>query len=70
MSATSPLFLVKNVSISDAVSGQIVFQRVFSWKVTTAFSNLGSLIQVFYQFAREVDDGGEERRPCQHFSVH
>eukprot|EP01039_Chlorochromonas_danica_P002551 gene2551-2792_t len=48
---------VKNVTVSDALSGQIVFQRVYAWKTASAFSNLGSLIKVFYQFAREVDDG-------------
>lgn len=36
----------------------IYLQRVYKWKDSSAFSNLGSLIQVFYQFAREVDDGG------------
>lgn len=49
---------MKNISISDSPSGQIVFQRVNAWRATSAFSNLGSLVQVFYQFAREVDDGG------------
>lgn len=52
---------VKNVTVSDALSGQIVFQRVYAWKSASAFSNLGSLIKVFYQFAREVDDGGTVR---------
>ncbi|RYG99605.1 hypothetical protein EON65_50130 [archaeon] len=50
--------IIKNISISDVVSGQIIFQRVHSWKSASGFSNLGSLIQVFHQFAREVDDGG------------
>lgn len=49
--------MVKNISISHTASGNIIFQRVYSWKATSAFSNLGSLIQGFYQFAREVDDG-------------
>eukprot|EP01031_Cornospumella_fuschlensis_P029999 gene29999-36234_t len=50
--------IVKNISISDVVSGQIIFQRVYSWRSASGFSNLGSLVQVFHQFAREVDDGG------------
>lgn len=50
---------VKNVSISDANSHQIIFQRVYAWKATTAFNNLGNLIESFYQFARTVDDGGQ-----------
>mmetsp|Transcript_27635 Transcript_27635/g.61190 ORF Transcript_27635/g.61190 Transcript_27635/m.61190 type:complete len:200 (-) Transcript_27635:111-710(-) len=48
---------VKNICLSDAVTGFIICQRVYKWKESSAFLNLGSLIQVFYQFAREVDDG-------------
>lgn len=48
---------VKNISVSDARNGHIVFQRVYSWKPTSAFSNLGLLIQCFYQFARTFDEG-------------
>lgn len=48
---------VKNICISDAESGIIIFQKVYKWKESSAFFNLGGLIQVFYQFAREVDDG-------------
>lgn len=53
-----PVIRVKNVSISDVFTHQIIFQRVYSWKATTAFSNLGNLIESFYQFSRTVDDGG------------
>ena len=49
--------MVKYISISHTASGCIIFQRVYSWSSNTAFSNLGSLIQGLYQFAREVDDG-------------
>lgn len=49
--------LIQNICISDAATGHIIFERVYKWKETAAFSNLGSLIQVFYQFAREVDNG-------------
>lgn len=48
---------VKNICISDVDTGIIVFQKVYKWKESSAFFNLGGLIQVFYQFAREVDDG-------------
>jgi len=48
---------VKNICISDAETGIIVFQKVYKWKESSAFYKLGGLIQVFYQFAREVDDG-------------
>ena len=48
---------VKNICISDSETGIIVFQKVYKWKESSAFFNLGGLIQVFYQFAREVDDG-------------
>lgn len=49
---------VKNISISDAKNGHIIFQRVYSWRPTSAFSNLGLLIQGFYQFAKTFDEGG------------
>jgi hypothetical protein len=52
------LNLINNVCISDVLTGDIIFERVYKWKETSAFSNLGSLIQIFYQFAREIDDGG------------
>jgi hypothetical protein len=48
---------VKNICILDIETGIIVFQKVYKWKESSAFFNLGGLIQVFYQFAREVDDG-------------
>ena len=48
---------MKNICISDSETGIIVFQKVYKWKESSAFYNLGGLIQVFYQFAREVDDG-------------
>ena len=57
-----PVIRVKNISISDVYTHQIIFQRVYTWKATTAFSNLGNLIESFYQFARTVDDGGKHRR--------
>jgi hypothetical protein len=53
---TSQCF-VKNICILDVETGLIVFQKVYKWKESSAFSNLGGLIQSFYQFAREVDDG-------------
>jgi hypothetical protein len=49
---------VKNVTISDARTGFVVLECVFRWPDHTNTANLGSLIQSFYQFAREVDDGG------------
>lgn len=48
---------VKNICILDIETGIIVFQKVYKWKESSAFFNLGGLIQVFYQFAREVDEG-------------
>ena len=49
---------IKNVTISDARTGFVVFESVMRWPVGTNTAHLGSLIQSFYQFAREVDDGG------------
>lgn len=49
---------IKNISISETSTGHIIFQRVYSWKAASAFSNLGSFIRGLYQFAREIDDGG------------
>ena len=54
---TNSQCFVKNICISDVETGIIVFQKVYKWKESSAFFNLGGLIQVFYQFAREVDDG-------------
>ncbi len=50
---------LKNVCISEVSTGNVLFERVYKWNESSASSNLGSLIQVFYQFAREVDDGGQ-----------
>ena len=49
---------LKNVCVSDVTTGNILFERIYNWSDGAALSNLGALIQVFYQFAREVDDGG------------
>lgn len=51
--------VVKNISISDAVTGHIIYQRVYAWTTSSAFSNLGKLIEGFCKFSREVDDGGK-----------
>ena len=48
---------LRNVCITDTATGNILFERVY--KEEQQFTNLSSLIQVFYQFAREVDDGGK-----------
>ncbi len=48
--------------MSDMTSGAILFERLYNWNETSSLGNLGSLIQVFYQFAREVDDGGKYLR--------
>lgn len=32
---------VKNVCISDVVTGLIFFQKVYKWKESSAFNNLG-----------------------------
>ncbi len=57
---TSQQLRVKNISILNEFSGNIVFQRVYEWRATTAFNNLHSMIQAFYQFARMCDDGGKK----------
>lgn len=56
-SSTISQCFVKNICISDVSTGLILFQRVYKWKDSLPIFNLGGLIQVFYQFAREVDDG-------------
>mmetsp|Transcript_16629 Transcript_16629/g.25026 ORF Transcript_16629/g.25026 Transcript_16629/m.25026 type:complete len:212 (-) Transcript_16629:252-887(-) len=48
---------IKNITISDARTGFVVIERVYRWPEQAVTTNLGSLIQSFYQFAREVDDG-------------
>jgi hypothetical protein len=49
---------IKNVTISDAKTGFVLVERIFKWPEEALTANLGSLILSFYQFAREVDDGG------------
>lgn len=48
---------LKYITVSNSKTGFVVYERVFKWPENTITANLGSLIQSFYQFAREVDDG-------------
>jgi hypothetical protein len=52
-----PLRLIR---ITDTFSGTLLFERIFEWPEHTNTSNLGSLVQSFFQFAREVDGGDVE----------
>lgn len=48
---------VKNITIADAKTGFVIVERKFRWPSHANSSNLGSLTQSFFQFAREVDEG-------------
>lgn len=52
------LFPIKNIIISDSKTGFVVLECIYKWSENTVNNNLGSFILSFYQFAREVDDGG------------
>lgn len=51
---------IKNITICDAKTGFVVLESIYQWPEQAVTANLGSLILSFYQFAREVDDGGED----------
>ncbi len=49
---------IRAVRITEKTTGLLLFEKVYKWNDNVAISNLGSLIQSFFQFAREVDGGG------------
>jgi hypothetical protein len=50
---------IKNITICDAKTGFVILECIYQWPEQAVTTNLGSLILSFYQFAREVDDGGQ-----------
>lgn len=46
------------VSVCDQETGVCLFQRAWQWRGDQERSSIGNLVQSFYQFAREVDQGG------------
>ncbi|CAM9533198.1 unnamed protein product, partial [Ectocarpus fasciculatus] len=52
-----PLRLIR---ITDRHTGTLLFERIYEWPEHANPSNLGSLVQSFFQFAREVDGGEVE----------
>lgn len=46
------------VSVCDKETGVCLFQRAWQWRGDQERSSIGNLVQSFYQFAREVDQGG------------
>ena len=51
---------LRQIRITDNITGTLLFERIYEWPDQTNTSNLGSLIQSFFQFAREVDGGDVE----------
>lgn len=49
------------VSVCDKETGVCLFQRAWQWRGDQERSCIGNLVQSFYQFAREVDQGGTQR---------
>jgi hypothetical protein len=50
---------IRRVRISDQTSGLVYLDAVYRWPEShMATENIGSMIQAFYQFAREVNNGG------------
>lgn len=56
-SAPEPIRLVR---VTDRSTGVLLFEGIYKWADHTNTANLGSLIQSFFQFAREVDGGEVE----------
>lgn len=56
---------VKNVCISDVVTGLIFFQKVYKWKESSAFNNLGEWKKKNVPFFRDCwmdcSDGQKHR---------
>lgn len=50
--------LLRLVSVCDTETGACLFQRAWQWRGEQERSSIGKLVQSFYQFAREVDQGG------------
>lgn len=46
------------LSVCDKETGVCLFQRAWQWRGEQERSSIGKLVQSFYQFAREVDQGG------------
>lgn len=46
------------LSVCDKETGVCLFQRAWQWRGDQERSSIGKLVQSFYQFAREVDQGG------------
>uniref|UniRef100_A0A7S2JM28 Uncharacterized protein n=1 Tax=Cyanoptyche gloeocystis TaxID=77922 RepID=A0A7S2JM28_9EUKA len=49
--------MILRVNISDTTCGVVLFERVWKWQEEGRSKNIASLVQVFYQFARDVDAG-------------
>lgn len=46
------------LSVCDKETGVCLFQRAWQWRGDQERPSIGKLVQSFYQFAREVDQGG------------
>lgn len=46
------------VHVCDRETGVCLFQRAWQWRGDQDRSSIGKLVLSFYQFAREVDQGG------------
>lgn len=51
--------IVKNVSVTDEFTRQLIFGKTYNWKNVQNFSSLSKLIETLYMFARTVDDGSK-----------
>lgn len=54
--------LLRLVSVCDTETGACLFQRTWQWRGEQERSSIGKLVQSFYQFAREVDQGGAQTK--------
>jgi hypothetical protein len=47
------------LTVSDASTGICLYKCTWNWRKNTNVDGVGSLVQSFFQFAREIGDGGE-----------
>lgn len=65
---------LKLIGVSEGSTGVLLFQKVYRWSEGAKPEALGSLVQSFFQFSREIDDGSIScvnfERPLQTHAQH
>lgn len=65
---------LKLIGVSEGSTGVLLYQKVYRWSEGAKPEALGSLVQSFFQFSREIDDGSIScvnfERPMQTHAQH